>query len=206
MAAGLSKPPCITQSRLESNLLDRLLEWRQAVVVQKATILMVLLVLAVGVMILVTVSTIRPISDEAMAARFAKQRPQWEHLISILQTNHGINFFQRHSENRKLLIGTDKAGRTKPMSEIGSSAEWLQLFDLLNLDYVSRCDLEVTAAFRRNGIEDIYPGGYKVIALCSNQPQFIVNSIDDFRRRNRGTYRYYQHLAGPWYIKYEQAF
>lgn len=166
----------------------------------------VLLVLAVGVMLVSIALAIRPISDEALSAQFEKHRNEWERLMSVFQHYPEIAMVQRHAESGRLLTGTDKAGSTVSMSDMGSSVgELLQLFELLRCDYISRSDSEITVALRRNGIEDLYPGGYKVIAICSNQPAFIVSSIDDFRRENRGKYRFYKHLDGPWYIKYEQA-
>lgn len=176
-------------------------------VVRKATLVTALLfVPLVGGMLTSIALTIRPISDKSLTAWFFKHRNEWERLMSVVHNDPRVTIVQRHSQSSRLLIGTDKAGRTISMSEMGSSAgELLRLFDVLGCDYVSRSALETKAALRRNGIEDLYPGGYKVIAICSNQPPVVVSSIDDFRQQNPGKYRYYQHLDGPWYIKYEQA-
>ena len=149
---------------------------------------------------------IRPVSDESLAALFTEERTSLDRLVSVLAGNPAISCVQRHAESNDVLLATDNAGRWTPASAtVPAAGEVQRLFDQLGCDYASRGASEITVAFRRNGIEDLHPGGCKVLAFCSAQPEFVVSSIDDFRRHNRGRYGCYRHLEGSWYIKYEQA-
>lgn len=149
---------------------------------------------------------VTPASDDTLALRFKKQRTQMERLVSLMRSNRSYSFVQRHSQTPHVVLITDEAGRSRPASEVGPAAvELRKLFKAVGCDYISRHGSEVTIAPPRKGIEDIYPGGYKVFAFCPTQPAFVVKSIDEARRRYPGTYGFYRHLEGPWYIKYEQA-
>jgi hypothetical protein len=146
----------------------------------------------------------QPISDEALKAQFSRQRKEMELLVSILSSNPAVFMIQRNPNSKGTLEAGDELGHPVPM--LTSTVSQLQrLFDYLDCDYVSRNASEVSLAPKRNGIEDLHPGGYKTFVFCSTPPGSIVSSIDEFRRRNPGKYDCYQHLDGPWYIKWQEA-
>ena len=166
----------------------------------------VLLFLLCGFVVMTIALRLRPSSDEALAVRFARQSNDIQRLVSIVQGPSEIAIVQRHAKSNGVVLVLNRAGQIIPGSVLGQAASELpRLFGAVDCDYVSQNPPDVTVAFRRNGIEDLYPGGIKVIAFCSVPPTSVVSSIDDFRRKNRGRYGIYQHLAGPWYIKYEEA-
>jgi hypothetical protein len=176
--------------------------------IDKFKLLTAIIILALCGFIGVAVALkLAPMSDGRLASRFAKQSNEIERLVSIVREAPTISIVQRHSESNSLLLVVDNAGRVIPASVLGQpSLELHRLFGVVDCDYVSRNASEFTLAFRRNGIEDLYPGGIKVIAFRSTPPTSIVSSIDDFRRNNRGNYDFYQHLGGCWYVKYEQVY
>ena len=166
----------------------------------------ILLFLLCGFVGLTIVRRVRPASDGGLASRFVKQSNEIERLVSVVRNAPQISIVQRHANSNGILLAQNQSGQTIPLSALSNaSLELPRLFDIVDCDYVSRNPSEFTIAFRRNGIEDLYPGGIKVIAFCSIAPTSIVSSIDDFRRKNRGRYGVYQSLGGSWFIKYEEA-
>jgi hypothetical protein len=163
------------------------------------------LLLVVCAIVIAVAFIVRVPSDVALTHWFSEHRSKLEALVSLVESNSVICFIQR-SDPKSTLIVTDKENRLISETE----APWIYresrpLFDALNCDYVSKSDSEIIVGLHRNGIEDLYPGGFKVIAFRTNRPTFIVSSIDDERRRSPGKYDLYLPMAGSWYLKYEEA-
>lgn len=148
----------------------------------------------------------RPASDETLKRHFRSQRAEFVGIVSLLASNRTISFVQRHSESNRQLIVTGTNGSTLDTSAMVSvMGEFRRFFNVIDCEYVSSSDVEIIVGFKRIGFEDIYPGGIKVIAFRESPPVTIVNSIDGFRRSNRGKYEVYMPLEGSWYVKYREA-
>jgi hypothetical protein len=170
-----------------------------------AQCVVVLALLVCGLLLFLSLK-IQPHSDKSLALQFAERRIEMERLRLILASEPSIRTVQRHAEFKNTLLVTDSAGRTNSASKLGDLGHELhRLFNVIGCDYASQDSSEVIIAFPRNGIEDLYPGGVMVYAFCSNEPAFLVDSIDIYRRKARGKYGYYQPLEESWYIKYEEA-
>lgn len=146
-----------------------------------------------------------PRSDEFFAKRFQIHKGKLEELVTLLKTNQ-INFVQRHSEDRDVLLETRG---NAPSAEVSShstyGANLRRLFDTIGCEYASWAADEITVCLPRNGIEDLYPGGHKAFVFRATQPATLVESLDEHRRNNRGQYDFYRSLEGGWYIKYKEA-
>jgi hypothetical protein len=163
--------------------------------------------LFVGCVLAVAVSIMcRPTSDDWIIDYFERHRTELDQLVSIVAADQTLLFIQRHSQSNTVILVTEAAGHLRITREMGQDDVLLQrLFDAIGCDFVSKHNSEIIIAPRRSGIEDLYPGGYKVIVFRSTQPDLVVDSLDDFRRQNPGRYGVYRSLVDAWYIKYKAA-
>lgn len=163
-------------------------------------IALLLLTLLLGAMFVVS-----PPSDEIFAKRFHAQKGKLRELATVIEANQ-ITFVQRHSEDRSVLWETRGNAPSAEMSSKSTYGTNLRrLFDTIGCEYASWAEDEITVCLPRNGIEDLYPSGYKAFVFRATQPATLVESLDEHRRKNRGQYDFYRSLESGWYIKYKEA-